>query len=138
MSKLTPQILGMYLGCDVATPYRTESEEGKPMNRLNGKMHEVCMLTQKCEVMLTNGHLVDYRIDEIKPILRPISSMTNEELEHKNTLCFVNTLDGARTGFNKPVAVIHDSPKSFMWMLSKGFDLFELIDSGLAIDSTQP
>lgn len=55
--------------------------------------------------------------DDSKLILRPLSSMTEEEEKH-----MISTQDIGET---------------FRWMLSKGFDLFDLIDSGLALDATK-
>lgn len=51
-------------------------------------------------------------LEDVFPILRPLSDMTVEEDNHRNT--------GFATAF----------------LLSKHFDIFELIEAGLAIDKT--
>lgn len=60
-----------------------------------------------------------------KPILRPLSDMTNEDEE--------------ATGLNATYEYGHHTftPSEFIYFLSKGFDLFGLIESGLAIDATK-
>lgn len=63
-----------------------------------------------------------------KPILLPLSDMTEEESrEHDQIeMVKVKTLDGT---------IVHDA-NAVAWLLSKHFDLFGLIDAGLAIDKT--
>ncbi len=80
----------------------------------------------------------------IKLILRPLSSMTEEEM-----YTILNELPNPYgqyiedLGFIKPDAVLEDRSAPFLIysvipkLLSMGFDLFELIDSGLALDSTK-
>ena len=71
--------------------------------------------------------VVDYHTGEYKPILRPLSDMTEEE---KRVVL-------------APSSIIHDEHSeakamalSTNYMLSRHFDLFDLIDSGEAIDAT--
>lgn len=70
-----------------------------------------------------------FKLHEVRPILRPLSDMTEEERQwcfqfepHYNDLTFLQslTVDAEITTY----------------LLSKGFDLFGLIDAGLAIDKT--
>lgn len=62
-----------------------------------------------------------YGIEDCKPILRPLSDMTEGEKVY--------------LGFG---AMIHNeivwTPKKFLYALSKHFDLFGLIEAGIAID----
>jgi tyrosyl-tRNA synthetase len=58
------------------------------------------------------------KIEEIKPILRPLSSMTEE---HKKFY-------GGRKEFDA---------LEFAYLLKQGYDFFELIESGQAIDATK-
>lgn len=72
----------------------------------------------------------DSEIEGIVPILRPLSDMTEEEMKsvghmphvplHKDDLKY---------------AIIRNSwpPEQTRYLLSRGFDLFNLIESGLAI-----
>lgn len=58
---------------------------------------------------------------EVRLLLRPLSDMTRkEELTH---------MDNSKWG---PYTAIE-----FKWLLSEGFDLFGLIEAGLAIDKTK-
>jgi hypothetical protein len=63
-----------------------------------------------------------------KPILRPLSSMTEEE-------CFKLDWSYLHTSGEK---IDHEpenlNPDEIIYLLSKGFDLFGLIESGLAIE----
>lgn len=62
-----------------------------------------------------------YFYPEVKPILRPLYLMTaDEETEYKDLF------------LEHP-----DCYEKTRWLLSKGFDLFNLIPEGLALDSTQ-
>lgn len=80
-------------------------------------------------------HFLGCREVPVKLLLRPLSGMTKKEFEYKNSICFYQELP-AKTEDGKSAAVIHDSPQSFLWMLKQGFDLFGLIEAGLAIDKT--
>jgi hypothetical protein len=96
----------------------------------------------------SNKHGVDswYKIPSVKPILRPLSDMTEEEKvtlfdleisnysEYKSKLIAVDLWIQRwqrypSTEFGKWF------PKTFLFLLSKHFDIFGLIESGLAIDS---
>lgn len=75
----------------------------------------------------------------VKPILRPLSSMTGEEFNEFKVLC--------DNDFSKMVVIesvskdgdftrLCHQATSQAYMLSKHFDLFGLIELGLAIDAT--
>jgi len=64
----------------------------------------------------------------IKPILRPLSDMTEEEQSEVN----FRDINAAWAYTNEEVW----SFEQVRYLLSKHFDLFGLIESGLAIDST--
>ena len=95
------------------------------------------------------------RFDEVKPILRKISSMTEEEaieyLKMKYNAVAVIECRKDNSGFWYSLAKglaetknpkfiffgqIKDTsyPEQFVWLLSKGFDLFGLCEAGFAID----
>lgn len=61
----------------------------------------------------------------IKPILRPLSDMTEEERKKCE-----------RKVFNGDARFFYTT-EAFLFLLSKHFDLFGLIDAGLAIDKTK-
>ncbi len=75
--------------------------------------------------------------DLIKPILRPLSSMTEEEgmeiFEDWNSDS-PNSRDVIKN--NDPLELTF-LPSEFQKLLSKGFDLFGLCEEGLAIDKTK-
>lgn len=94
---------------------------------------------------------------EVKPILRPLSDMTEEEavevaklsewephfrdvkVERTQYGDLVVRWDGCLEGgevFNATGAEFY-CQEQFHYLLSRGFDLFNLIESGLAIDSTK-
>lgn len=123
--------LAMYLGCDVmVTPYEGASYKCK----LCGVVEE--KLGGETEVKIRvfeddgpdgyegHGHRW-FNEDEVELILRPLSSMSELEiLEGKRTLSFSKW--GPYTA------------EDVQWLLSKGFDLFSLIEKGEAISNEEP
>ena len=63
-------------------------------------------------------------IEDIKPYLRPMSSMTEEEREYYN-----NHLSGIITGI--------DAANFMIWIYSNHLDIFHFIEKGLAIEVTE-
>jgi hypothetical protein len=74
------------------------------------------------------GDNTAYDFHEIKPILRPLSSMTGEE--DKEMVATQEAIDF------KGYKLLVDTGETFAYMLSKGFDLFDLIEAREAIDAT--
>lgn len=72
------------------------------------------------------GHIL--QVVNIKLILRPLSDMTKEEKEKANS--FADNLRDEQSAACCMAATTH-------YFLSKHFDLFGLIESGLAIDKTK-
>ena len=82
------------------------------------------------------------------PILRPYSSMTDAECLEWANLYFTDhvTADELKIDrkFGSPIIQFFDAriqlreiqPEIFYWLLSKNFDVFGLIDEGIAIDWT--
>jgi hypothetical protein len=75
--------------------------------------------------------IYDRQAFEIKPILRQLSDMTDTEHNELMRICFE---DKFKTFALAPVGC--SCPLGFAYLLSKQFDLFGLIESGLAIDAT--
>ena len=71
-----------------------------------------------------------FNIDDIKPYLRPMSSMTEEE-----TIEFINLTDSIIKFVNKHYAVL--SLQQIDWLNAHHFDYQELIPKGLAIEVTK-
>ena len=110
--------LHLYLGCKVEYGY----EETKRIGTLVGKDDLVGWQVNTYKVLAPYQYVRD---ELIKPILRPLSDMTEDE---KNNLSWEWKVD---YDF-KPIF----RPDQFLFLLSKNFDLFGLIESGLAIDIT--
>lgn len=107
MKTLSPQILAFYLGCEV------ERISDKTIHKLNGVVSEDIFL---------HDSTWEYCPAEIKPLLRKLSSMKEEEKHEWNQR-------KQRKGF---MAEIHAD--NTIWLCSKHFDLFNLIENNLAID----
>lgn len=73
----------------------------------------------------------DYTYTDIKPILRPLSDMTEDEKQEYDRLSGV--VYYLSNKFHDQVAT---DAHITQWLLSKRFDLFRLIDEGLALDAT--
>lgn len=71
-----------------------------------------------------------YKLDNIKPILRPISDMTKEEGKE-----WLAVKEKCWDNFNLPMQGLGEMAN---WLLSKNFDLFDLINSGIAIAKEVP
>lgn len=122
MKTLTPQILGMYLGCRAIT-------------NLGWKPEIECMIGGvrvenvgwEVELVMPGIGRQHCKVDQVKPILRRLEDMTEGDLE-----------DMAEKERSAPVTklpTIEGHAESVAYLLSKHFDLFGLIDAGLAIDA---
>lgn len=84
------------------------------------------------------GDTIIYPSRMFTPILRPLSDMTEEEYEH--ILYDLRSYDGGRDkgklAFPDMFMTIQNADV-FSYCLKQGFDLFGLIESGLAIDKTK-
>lgn len=72
---------------------------------------------------------LDNNIEEVKPYLFPMSSMTEEQKEEYNSLCEVCTDDWGNDMY-------FDTIDSIDWLLKNHFDFRGLIPIGLALDAT--
>lgn len=77
--------------------------------------------------------------EHVKPILRPLSDITEEESIEVNNegskgWQLINPTDSTKPQ-DLHSGVVHRQAFELRYLLSKGFDLFGLIDSGLAISS---
>ncbi len=106
--------LHLYLGCD--------TNKGK-----------LCSVNIEgiCIVMMNDGQIEAGNIEDIKPILRPLSDMTEEEREE-----FKNVRYGHRLLDISLFIDLELSATYVKWLLSKHFDLFGLVEAGLAINAT--
>ncbi len=120
----------LYIGCKVAGTY---SDASGSIGILTG----VTNGGSECEIQffLEDGINVEEEptwndAKDVKLILRPLSSMTEEEgkeLDWSLRIGWVSRWDG----IGRPQVL---TPEEFRYLLSKGFDIFGLLHSGLAIE----
>ena len=70
------------------------------------------------------------RIKDIKPYLRPRSSMTEDELQRYHELCDVDEAVGV--GCSIEIIAVHDTPESLDYLNSIHVDYRGMIPNGLA------
>jgi hypothetical protein len=116
------EYLHLYKGCNV------RHKDGW-IGRLLGVNETLGRAFQPLKIEAPNGLAVWWNWKDITPILRPLSDMTEEEY---NT--WENGIGGKlRTGTHD---LIEEDALKTHYLLSKHFDLFGLIEAGLAIDAT--
>lgn len=138
MKKDLKDYLHLYLGCECQTPdggmilsyyqpkkrYKAWFSDDHDQNR---KILQGLGLTGKA-----------YFEAEIKPILRSLSDITDEEKNELRKLMTPasskNLLPVIPAGRLVNLFVNDKDPAIIVWLLSKFFDLFDLLGSGLAID----
>lgn len=112
------EVAHLYLGCEVKensglerTLFLKKVTNGNPSNIV-----EVGVALVSWNMYFT----------EIKPILRPLSDMTEVER---------TMFDGMHLSYSETKwPFIGIEPQQFTWLLKQDFDLFNLIESGQAID----
>lgn len=145
MNKNIKDYLHLYLGCECIVK---EPGESAFKSVLEGIQRGKFLLKEY-------GHLLLWEAAEIKPILRPLSDMTEEELIEQENIFkiyepdFEVTPDMRKNAWEKikndGIMAVEFSEDNnplmvfelFRYFLSKHFDLFGLIESGLAIDKTK-
>jgi hypothetical protein len=136
MKKELKDYLHLYLGCEC----RLDNKEKGKLIGFDSRLHdsEVEMVCFTIWMDKENDWTVyndDANFDRIKPILRPLSDMTEDELK-----CLRSErghLKGVHRDDLKFIIIMNKwSPEDFIFLLSKHFDLFGLIPAGLAIDKT--
>lgn len=142
----------LYLGCQITR------------NDLTGKLSEIDIDNNLATMKFSDeiGQNISVPVDEIKLILRPLSDMTNVEGRHiyKNYfgLSVAEDFSGdTGSAYFRPKQITPNkthglrivegedySTGDFMtvaglmpYLLSRGFDLFGLIDAGLAVSKTE-
>lgn len=159
-TKLTAADWALYLGCEAhlfcETGYggieyeRTGTLIGiKPeYDKRNGLVF-MCNGGHKWPIELT------YKYSEAKPILRPLSDMTEEEARELYRIftgefwedafwsdspvlpCLENWVDIDAEGYCSYMRIATGKPYAWRYLLSRHFDLFGWIPAGLAIDKTK-
>lgn len=114
MQRKIENYLHLYLGCKCIADGKLGTIEGVSTMNAGCSGNNPLIFFEDGEV--STG---DTDIEEVKPILRRLSDMTEEE-------------KGEWIGLPPDVRVM--TPYQFLWFLSRGFDLFGLIDNQLAVD----
>lgn len=151
--------LPFYIGCEVAREHdKSRSEKFCEYGKLVG-ISESEIERGKTVAILDVGidHFHEWYVEETKPILRPLSSMTEEEakevVKRRSPAGSVKSLDRLVINHIDSTSITWSflsvpniprwerfgelSPDQFIYLLSKGFDLFNLIPENLAIEKTK-
>jgi len=136
-NKLTPQIAALYLG------QKCQSPEGEGI--ILG-VDNVGNVEVEFGIMGPDFSQI-YEVGEILPILRRLDSLTENEARELYQVCYPSDTELDAESFLgdwwnkydewyvKTKYFIFGKPAAWLKLLSWGFDLFGLIDSGLAIDA---
>ena len=127
MEKKIEDYIYMYIGCQAQT------EDG--IGRLNSFNHE----SGGCEIIfgITGPDFSKtYFADQVKIVLRPLSDMTEEEMQECGNMIYDFSDEPDLNKWKPSDFEIGLAPEQFHWLLKKSFDLFGLIESGLAIDKS--
>jgi len=89
---------------------------------------------------ISAGHWLN--LTNAKPILRKLDSMTEEEAKYIYNLSGYdhikkNCLQEVKNSYEiitSPIDIVQGIPKGWIWLLSKEFDLFNLIENGEAYE----
>lgn len=113
--------LHLYLGCDV---YDSWNEKTGKLVEIKNTGKGVGVLHQTVWYM---------KADEIKLLLRPLSDMTDDELQECGNMVYDFSDEPELNNHRWQDFEVLLAPEQFHWLLNKHFDLFGLIESGLAI-----
>lgn len=114
MKKDIKDYLHLYLGCEIIT------------HSVDGKQVAKQILNTSWLDEIQRGY------NPVKPILRPLSNMTEEEGKEAESAW--NEFMGFGETISRGMNCAHAN--RIKYLLSKGFDLFGLIEAGLALDKT--
>lgn len=106
---------------------------------------KVCLYEKEtCILLGIDGYEVyldvdsdSFRIESVKPYLRPMSSMTEEEKMEFDNFCVVDESvwkGNSNIGYKNQATIMSDA---INWLLKKHFDFLGLIPKGLAIEVTE-
>ena len=143
--KLTAQILSLYAGC----PVRIQTGGiATIVSAFTGSSGGAILCSTGTDPHQTHNGLNPYytNVFESKPILRPLLSITEDEacalwmICHKRPIqrgSYLKELSDLDYRLLADMDEMIGHPPSFLHLCSLGFDLFGLIDAGLAIDYTK-
>lgn len=131
----------LYIGCNVSREHKAErsekfSEYGKLVG-ISASEVEPGRIVAIIDVGLDHQH--EWYVEETILNLRPLSSMTEEEVtEMYNDLYDTAEYPETSTRYKRNfvrLKLANWEPEAMRYLLSKGFDLFNLIENNLAISS---
>jgi hypothetical protein len=138
MTKNIKDYLHLYLGCDCEyfekLIFGDIQKRKAKLKGVNYPFAEFHPITVHSEVALQTTFRRNVR--DIKPILRPLSDMTEGEMEECGNMIYDFSNDEALAKWEWKYFETGLDAEQFNWLLSKHFDLFGLIEAGLAIDKT--
>lgn len=79
----------------------------------------------------------DYDLEEVKPYLFPLSSMTDEQKREYNRWKHEVPVCHYEYGDVVEEVELFDSPESFKYLIENHFDYYGLIEKGLAIEAPE-
>ena len=109
-------------------PYKTKIQLTEYSDLTGEKLPSKIKTLDYCTLGKAQAYCKGFRKDEIKPYLFPLSSMT-EEQSMEFALLQVNT---HKDGF----LYVCDCANMMKWLLKNHFDIYGLIEKGLAIDGS--
>ena len=106
---------------------------------------KVCLYEKEtCILLGIDGYEVyldvdsdSFRIESIKPYLRPMSSMTDEEKMEFDNFCVIDELvwkGNSDIGYKNQAIIMSNA---IIWLLKKHFDFLDLIPKGLALEASE-
>lgn len=127
------QVKQHQVGVMVQTNYRKTTGSGKPMEKCIGKLVDYDLLMSDNYGVQFDFHgpfsTTQIPLSDIKPILRPLSSIKESEI-----IQLMNLSVGDVNVFRVDNPNTHKfSATQFVYLLQQGFDIFGLIESGQAI-----
>lgn len=128
MKKKIDDYLHFYLGFDLCGLYGKDQKTIFELWKVKwGRKRDVFLnlVARDGKTLITDGAAIKF-----KPILRPLTDITQEECDIYNSKS--NTLYSLADLKNQ----IIQEASTTQYLLSRGFDLFGLIEEGLAIDKT--
>lgn len=134
MSKEIKDYLHLYLGCWVLI--KPPQDEDRRVGQFIGFSDEHKLSAR----IKFRSNTPEGRVNLLffKPILRPLSDMTEEEhQEWMNLRGWVHENFNGKEGVENGIHCGFGDGFSAAYLLKQGFDLFGLIESGLAIDKTK-
>lgn len=117
-TKLTAQDLALYLGCEI----EWAGDTGYTLAGINTGQSDF----NPVGIVDSAGNPIWIHLEDVKPILRPLSDMTLDEAKDLDIIDF----ESNNSHFGRMAAKVR-------YLLSRHFDLFGWIAAGLAVDKTK-